>query len=545
LKVLLIQTMWSQANHAYRKVGKRFAAYQPLSLLGLAAYAERAGHSADVLDLEVEDVDGYDGLVQKIRDSGAQLIGITITTPIYPLVVETARELRKRLDLPIVVGGAHVTALGLDAFDSQFDFAVANEGHETLVELMEALEGKRELSTVMGLMYRENGEARFNGKREFVKNLDDLPLPAWDKVDLQKYQFVVAGKGLIPVCTIELSRGCPYKCIFCSEPMNTGQKLRKRSPNNFVDQVEYAKKRFGITHFNIIDSVLTINRKLIEATCQELIDRKLDITFEGQTRADLVDEDLLRLMKRAGLRKICFGVESANKEVLRLMKKACDLDTVRKAFAWCEKLDIRNHVGLMMGSAGDTKKSIMETAWFARSLKQIRYAPMGIAVPYPGTALYEYARTGQHGLKLLTNDLANFSRWSGGVMEVDGMGPAELMKLQRRAMFVIHSRPTRIWYVLRHFGFGNAMPLMLKQVVDEVKSWFGLGSTGRELRPLYANNTTLKSIPPIAGDQSTAPVAQTAASRPLSSVAPDSGLGPLTSLRRRVSNPSPPDAPGG
>ncbi len=493
MKVALIQTPWSDASaREYKGVAKRFALYPPMGLLCLATAVDASGHESLVIDLEVEDVP-FPSLLRRVKDWGADLIGITATTPVFHIARAFAAAFKDALGKPVIVGGPHINVLREEAFAPEFDYGAVLEGHETLVELLDAMAGKRPLAGIKGLLYREQGEARYHGDRGFTRDLDQAPVPDRAKVNPLDYIFEVPGKGVIPVATIELTRGCPFKCVFCSEPSNTGRVLRKRSPKSVVDEMLAVKARFGIDHFMTLDSTLTLNRNLIEGLCHELIARQANVTWEGQTRANLVDEPLLRLMQDAGLIRMSFGVESVDAEVLRLMKKEVDPQSMRNAFRLCKKLGISTLCGLMMGNPGDSRETVMRTARFVRSIPEIRFAPLAIAIPYPGTELFEYAKRGLHGLKLLTTDFTKYSRYAGGVMEVNGMGPEELSKLQRRALFVTHATPGKAWGLIRHFGFWNVVRISLRQLQKEIFSRLG----GREQVAVHYvadDNTTLKSL---------------------------------------------------
>lgn len=490
MKIALIQTPWSDASaKEFKGVATKYALYPPLGLMYLAASVERAGHQAEIIDLEVQDL-MIDEIVARISQAKVDLIGITTTTPVFHVAKRYARELKRRLGLPVVVGGAHITVTKEQSFADEFDYAVVQEGEESLAELMTELEGERRLESINGLIWRQDGQVRINPPRPYIKDIDALPFPDRDKVDINKYVFEVPGKGVVPVGTLELTRGCPFKCVFCSEPLNTGRSLRKRSPKNAVDEIELMRDRYGITHVNLLDSTLTVNRKLIEGFCDEILTRGLKITWEGHTRANLVDEALLVKMKRAGLLRLTFGFESVDANVLRLMKKEVAPEAMRTALHLCKKLGIESRCGLMMGNPGETKKTVLRTAWFIRSIPEILYAPMSIAIPYPGTELAYMAANNMHGLRLLESDYSRYSRYAGGVMEVDGMMPDDLVKLQRRALFIMHSTPRKVLGLIQHFGFQTIMLIGGKMVWKEVLSWFGLGEK-LEQTAVSADNTTL------------------------------------------------------
>ncbi|MDD5617694.1 MAG: radical SAM protein, partial [Candidatus Omnitrophica bacterium] len=319
MKILFIHPRWSKATAGeFEKFQTKFVFYPPFGLMALAAFIEKNGHFADIIDLETNFLN-IDELCSRIKKSKVDIIGITATTPTFHIAVAYAKTLREKLSLPIVVGGVHITALKEKAFFPEFDFAVFNEGEFTLLELMNELSfGNRDYSKIKGLIYRDKDGVKVNDIRPFITDLDSLPFPARHKLDYTKYVFEVPTKGFVPVTSIALTRGCPFQCVFCSESMNTGRRLRTRSSDSLVTEILDVKRKLGITHFYMLDSTLTINRKLIEEFCYKLIAKGVNITFEGQTRANLVDEAMLSLMKKAGLVRLSFGIESSDKKVLTL-----------------------------------------------------------------------------------------------------------------------------------------------------------------------------------------------------------------------------------
>lgn len=489
---MLIQPPWSRAAGGdFKNVAKRYASYAPIGLMYLSAFVERNGHSAHIIDLEAEPI-SLEDLCAQIRKYQIGLIGITTTTPTFHIAQTYAKVLKRELGLPIVVGGPHITVLKEETFFSEFDYGIANEGEHTILELMNELEGGRNFSQIKGLMYREGEKVVVNPPRPFISDIDSIPFPDRDKVDVKKYCFEVPGKGLIPVATLELTRGCPFQCVFCSEPLNTGRGLRTRSPKNVVDEMVEVKEKYGISHFFMLDSTLTAKKVLVEEFCRELLNRNVQITFEGQTRGNLVDEPLLVLMKQAGLVRLSFGLESADPTVLKLMKKNVKIEAYREAFRLMEKLGISALCGTMMGNPGDTKKTVYATARFIRSIPQIRYSPMSIAIPYPGTELWHMAKRGEHGLKLLDIDYKYYSRWAGGVMEIAGMKPPQLLQLQRRALVLAHSTPKKMIGIIQHFGVMNVFVVAMRIIWGEVITLFG--GKDPSLHSISYDNTTLKNL---------------------------------------------------
>jgi anaerobic magnesium-protoporphyrin IX monomethyl ester cyclase len=498
MRVALIQTPWSDhSGGPLKKFAQRWVSNPPLGLLYLSSCLEENGHQVDVYDLEAEYLTPPQ-LCERLKKDGVQLIGITATTPVYFITVAYIEYL-KVLGLPIVLGGPHITALETEAttggpeveLPDAVDYAITHEGEYSLVQLIAALQAGDDLSEIHGLMWRDGDRLIRNEPRMFIENLDALPYPDRRKLNPLLYRFEVPIKGMAPVANMTLTRGCPYLCAFCGEPFNGGRKLRMRDPKSMVDEMETILE-LGVNHVWMCDSTLTANRKLLIGFSEEMIRRKVPMTFEGHTRANLVDPELLGVMKEAGLTRLAFGLESVDPYVLKLMEKEIKPEEVKKAVRLTTQMGIRATVGTMMGNAGDTRETILKTAWFVRSIPEINYAPNAIACPLPGTPLRRQAEQGVGGLKLLDPDYSKLTRYSGGVMEVNGMSPRYLLRLQRLALIIMHSTPRKLVYIIMHFGFFNLLGVLWSML----KSEFTVRVKGYDpvMREVADQNTTLANL---------------------------------------------------
>src|SRR5215470_4065151 len=498
MRVALIQTPWSDhSGGPLKKFAQRWVSNPPLGLLYLAACLEEHGHQVDVYDLEAEYLTPPQ-LGEKLTRDGVQLNGITATTPVYFITVAYIEYL-KQLGLPIVLGGPHITALETEAttggpeveLPDAVDYALTHEGEYGMVALLDALDRKSDLLAIRGLMWRDGDRLIRNEPRNFIDNLDALPFPDRRKLNPLLYRFEVPIKGMAPVANMTLTRGCPFLCAFCGEPFNGGRKLRMRDPQAMVDEMETIQA-LGVDHVWMVDSTLTANKKLLQAFSEEMIKRKVKMTWEGHTRANLVDKPLLEVMKAAGLTRLAFGLESVDKHVLKLMEKEIEPEDVKKAVRLCKSLDIRATIGTMMGNAGDTRETILRTAWFVRSVPEIRYAPCAIACPLPGTPLRRQAESGIGGLKLLDADYSKLTRYSGGVMEVNGMSPRDLLRLQRLVLLIMHSTPRKFVFIVMHFGFFNLLTVLWNMVKSELS--VRLKGYDPVMREVADQNTTLANL---------------------------------------------------
>jgi radical SAM superfamily enzyme YgiQ (UPF0313 family) len=264
------------------------------------------------------------------------------------------------------------------------------------------------------------------------------------------------------------SRGCPFKCAFCSEPL-TNPRIRFRSPGNIVDEMQRWQQEQGVSHFHFQDSNLTLNRGQIEGICHEILARGLKISFEGWTRANLVDRQVLSLMKRAGLIRMSYGIESGSPEILKIIHKEVSHADMLKAFRLTAELGIEPACFVMLGLPGETRATAERTIRFVRDIPEILYSNLSIANPYPGTELYQWAREGRYGLRLLTEDFSQYRRYDFSPLAVNDLGPDDLVRLQKLGLLRIHLRPRRMLALLRLMGLPTILPVVLSLVGDAVR----------------------------------------------------------------------------
>jgi radical SAM superfamily enzyme YgiQ (UPF0313 family) len=190
--------------------------------------------------------------------------------------------------------------------------------------------------------------------------------------------------------------------------------------------------------------------------CDEIKRRKLDITWEGYTRADRITKDLLKQMKDAGLVRLSFGVESGDQRILEAIKKGTSLEQYRQAYEWCDELGLETRCSVMLGHPFETRETVKKTVDFVCSLK-IHQAYINIATPYPGTALLEMAREGYGGLRLLTEDWTEYRRYGNAVMEMNDLTRQDLIRLQKAAYLRFYLRPAIAWRNLKRAGLRAAL----------------------------------------------------------------------------------------
>ena len=270
------------------------------------------------------------------------------------------------------------------------DVIIRGEGEKTIVELMKALqEGPDLMDQVLGITYRKGNCIKSNPTRPPILGLDSLPFPAFNLLPMEKYRLHPPFGRRTPAMPIITSRGCPYRCIFCSKSV-FGKKYRANSPSYVVDEILFLKQKFGIEEIKFYDDSFTLDRKRIFEICRLLKKEKIDIEWTCETRVNLVDSDLLSVMKDAGCYMIEYGVESGVQEILCNLKKDITLKETVEAFDSTHKLGIETVAYFMLGAPEETVETISKTIEFAKKLDP-DFAQFSILTPLPGTELFDLA----------------------------------------------------------------------------------------------------------------------------------------------------------
>lgn len=359
--------------------------YPPLGIMIVAAYAEQnTEHKIEILDTQVEKM-GYKDIEKEIKRRRPDVVGITATTFTVIDVIMTAKVV-KSIDetINVVLGGPHVNIYPDATINiPEVDYLVLGEGEITFTELIQNIENMDKLKQIKGLVFKEGDKVVNTGQKTLIDDLDTIPFPARHLTPYKKYYSVIAKR--VPITTMITSRGCPYKCLFCDRP-HLGKKFRARSASNVVDEMEECVNR-GIKEILIYDDTFTINRKRVINICDEILKRGLDIGWDIRARVDNVDEEMLKKLKEAGCERIHYGVESANPEILKVLRKGITVEQVIKAFKLTKKVGIPTLAYFMIGSPRETRTQALETIEFAKKLNP-DFVHFSVTTPFPATPLY-------------------------------------------------------------------------------------------------------------------------------------------------------------
>ena len=359
----------------------------PLFQMYAASVARKRGFEVALWDAPVLDM-SFEGLVDEITLFSPHIIVQNTSTASFEHDVKLAELLKQKGDRVLVMVGPHVTALAHGVMEEipQVDIIALGEYDETIADIASNLE---DLTKVKGILFRTGREVVETEARELIDDLDSLPYPAWDLVEIDRYWESMFPKTKRPVATVMSSRGCNYRCSFCLYPQVLFQhKLRLRDLNRVIDEMEWLKREFGAGFFYFEDDNFTASWKRVEKFCQLLLEKGLNITWGCLSRTDKVTEERIRLMKESGCFLIKYGVESGVQTTLDAIDKRKVLEDVVHAFSVTKKGGIMTHATVMVGTPYETRETIRETRRFVRKLgpDSVQFS---ICTPLPGTKFWE------------------------------------------------------------------------------------------------------------------------------------------------------------
>jgi radical SAM superfamily enzyme YgiQ (UPF0313 family) len=386
-RILLVHPLGYQASAAGQDISRLANIMPPLGLASIAAFLDRRGLQAEIVDCYADPVNADRLIVERLRALRPAFIGFSCTTSSFLDGVRIAELAKAELPgIRSVFGGAHVSALKerVLADYPAVDFVIAGEGEETLAELME-----QEGAAVPGVVLRTGSAIRFNGYRSQGLELDTLPFPAYEKLAgyPQAYQLPIFNYPKAPNSSCISSRGCPYTCSYCDRSVFR-RSFRWNSAGYLYEHLKYLRERFGIRHVNFYDDQFTFQRKRVEEFCRLMIDAPLGMTYNCAVRAEHIDFELLRLMKTAGCWMVSLGIETGDPELLAKHRQNPDLDMLAEKIRLIKRAGIRTKGLLMMGLPGENEASIRRSMDYVFSLP-IDDFNLAKFTPFPGTPIYE------------------------------------------------------------------------------------------------------------------------------------------------------------
>lgn len=360
--------------------------------LGLAYLAASLLEYKDNLDIEIIDglIMDYDDYYEKISLIEADIVGVTSTITQLNEALKIP-SLVKRKDAKFIIGGPGSANLASSRLhESGYSVICYGEGERTIVELMKAFEKGLPLKDVKGISFLHNNQEVRTAPRELIENLDEIPFPARDLLDMKKYLSIWKGRMGVTSTQVVSSRGCPFSCRFCSKNI-FGRRIRFVSHIRVIEEMRqvYEKYKAEIIFFD--DDLFTIDRKRVLDFCDAMEKELPGKKWGAQARVETIDLEMLTRMKQAGCTNLMFGVESGSQRILDFLGKGTTVDQIRKAFMWVNEVGILGGMYLIVGIPGETQQDIDMTKKLIREFRP-KSIDLCFLTPIPGTEIYEMTK---------------------------------------------------------------------------------------------------------------------------------------------------------
>ncbi|RJQ47409.1 MAG: radical SAM protein [Nitrospiraceae bacterium] len=440
--------------------------YYPMWLCYAAGLLEKNGFDIKIIDAPAKKMT-FDEVLSLAEEFSPALTVIDTSTPSIHNDVDVAAKIKKITDGFMLLVGTHPSALPEETLkmNASVDAVARREYEFTVLELASVLhKGEVSLQALMaidGLTFRRGNEIFHNSEREFAEDIDSLPFVSEvyrKHIDYHDYFYA---HSQYPIVTLITGRGCPHHCVYCLYPQTfNGHKLRYRSIKNVVDEIEYCLKNFpDLKEIMFEDDTLTVNKKRATEFAEEILRRGLRFKWSANSRAD-VDLETMILLKKAGARLFCVGIESGDQSILDSMKKNLRVERIRQFFKDARQAGILIHGCFLVGNPGETKETLNTTLDFALKLNPDTAQFFPIMV-YPGTNAYNWARENRY---LTTEDFREWLSPEGlhnCVISRPGLSDKELVSFCDEARKKFYTRPS---YIAKKLIQGLSNPQELKRL---------------------------------------------------------------------------------
>jgi anaerobic magnesium-protoporphyrin IX monomethyl ester cyclase len=440
----------------------------PLGMLYLAAYLRRRGD----LDVKIIDMDpasvSYERICEEIRDYQPSWLGISALTfeseGLHRLAA-IAKEVQP--DLPVVVGGPHPSAYTDQVMaDAHIDYAVIGEGELTTDALDRAIRTRSTVDQIDGLAWRENGSVRINPRQRYIEDLNAIPFPAWDLINIPRYRdFVRMSRcgGIRDYMPIFTSRACPFQCIYCHKMFGKG--FRTRSPENVLTEIRLLYEKHNVREFEIIDDIFNCDLTRAKRIFDAIFESGMNIrfTFPNGIRGDHVDEEFFIKARRAGLIYMGFAVETATPRLQKMIRKNINLEKIRHNISLARKHEIFCQGVFMLGFPTETREELEATVDFAVN-SDLHVAQLFIVNPYEGTELAKMAK--DLGKPVFSQFDNNYL--TSGFTNLTDLPDEELNRIRRRGLLRFWLKPSRVWAIIRDYPHKSQLPLLLNVLVKRL-----------------------------------------------------------------------------
>ncbi|MEM1520261.1 MAG: radical SAM protein [Candidatus Korarchaeum sp.] len=441
----------------------------PLGLAYLASIAREEGHDVAIFDFPSLNSD-TDSARSLLRGFDPDVVGVSSTTPAIYDAYEVARISKELNENAVVmIGGPHATFLPSYTLRSCpfIDIVIRGEGEESFRESLRVLERSdfdlNSLKGVRGISYREpSGGIRHNPPRQLVRDLDALPMPAYDLIDWDLYRI-----GKLRYGVMMTSRGCPFNCIFCSSSLQFGKLWRAHSVDRVMEELRILREDFGIREIEFLDDTFTLNRRRAREICERIVREGIDLSWSASSRVNTFDKDIAGAMRAAGAHAVYFGIESGTQKVLDFIGKGIRLSQAIDAVKTAATCGLKALGSFVIGFPIETEEDVKRTIGFAKELN-VDYAQFTVATPYPGTKLWDFAIKN----KLLTTLNWRLYTTVNVVMRGLYLTANQIQSMLIRAYLTFYLRPSYLLRDLSKFRgslLRRALPSILRSLWELIR----------------------------------------------------------------------------
>ncbi len=372
--------------------GRTVYEISPEPPLGLAYLAAALLEYKNELDVEI--IDGlildYNDYYDKISKIDADVIGVTSTITLLNEALRIPSQVKKK-DTKFIIGGpGPVNLESFKLYESGYSVICYGEGERTIVELIKAFEYGLPLEDVNGISFLHNNQEIITRPREPIQNLDDIPFPARDLLDMKKYLSIWKEKMGVAITQMVSSRGCPFSCRFCSKNV-FGRRIRFVSHNKVIEEMRLIYDKYKAEKILFDDDLFTLDRKRVLDFCDAMEKELPGKRWCAQARVEMVDLEMLTKMKHAGCTNLMFGVESGSQRILDFLGKGITVEQIKKAFQWVNEVGIAGGMYLIVGIPEETQQDIDMTKNLIREVKP-KSIDLCFLTPIPGTEIFEMTK---------------------------------------------------------------------------------------------------------------------------------------------------------
>lgn len=416
---------------------------QPLGIMYLSSVLrQKGGHDVGLLDMRLRPIPPEQA-AEKALAFNPDIVGFSTLTLEYSVVSEVAKAIKaRRPEVVTILGGPHAsTDPDTVLKNPSIDYIALGEAEETFPEFVDVVMNGGDPRGVKGIGFSQDGEIVKTEPRELIQDLDGLPMPAWDLIEMEPYfdlpnfNIVVAHRRTMPIFT---TRGCPYRCTYCHNIF--GKRARQRSPENVLEEIKFLYDRYGIREFQVIDDVFNINNKRAIAICDLILESgmKLYLSFPNAIRGDIVTPELVAKLKATGTYKINYAIETASPRLQQMVKKRVKLEKLKEAIRITNEARIWTHGFFMVGFPTETREEVQMTIDYACTSK-LNSAGIFVLQPFPGTEIWD--QIAGMGIEIpFDTDMVNYFQANYKISEVE---PEELFEIVKKANRRFYLNPVR------------------------------------------------------------------------------------------------------